>query len=110
MSDLDRIGEPSPKSVDKIAEEEERAIISDSRRKTRVSNVKNWCYIVIVSFFTVSIIVLILIRILHLILPSEKDWLNKEQLANINDFFVDGSIGGLVVGFLKSDIIDKDKL
>ncbi len=69
MSDLDRIGEPSPKSIDKIAEEEERAIISDSRRKTRVNNVKNWCYIVVISFFTLSIITIILIRILHLVLP-----------------------------------------
>jgi t-SNARE complex subunit (syntaxin) len=61
MSDLDRIGEPSPKSVDRIAEEEEQAIISGSRRKTRVNNVKNWCYIIVISFFTLSIIVVILL-------------------------------------------------
>lgn len=110
MSDLDKISEPAPKRVDKIAEEEEHAIISDSRRKTRVNNVKNWCYIVLIGFFTFAIIAIILIRILHLVLPANHEWLTKEQLANINDFFVDGSIGGLVVGFLKSDVIDKEKL
>jgi len=35
MSDLDRIGEVSPKRVDKIAEEEETAIIADSKKKNK---------------------------------------------------------------------------
>jgi len=44
-----------------------------------------------------------------MILPVSYLWLSKDQLSSINDFFVDGSIGGLVVGLLKSNILDKEK-
>ncbi|MDB5006533.1 MAG: hypothetical protein JWP45_926 [Mucilaginibacter sp.] len=40
-----------------------------------------------------------------MILPQKLYWLTKEQLASLNDFFVDSSIGGLLVGVFKSKII-----
>lgn len=107
MSGLDRIGETSPRRVDHIAEEEEKAIIEDSKRKRKTDNVKNWIYIVILCLFTIATVAVILIRILHLILPIKNDWLTKEQIANINDFFVSGGIGATIVKLFNSVVSDK---
>lgn len=42
-----------------------------------------------------------------MLVKAEYQWLNKEELGRLDEFFVDGSIGALVVGFLKSKILDK---
>ena len=107
MSDLDRIGETSPRSVDFIAEEEEKAIVAGSRRKRRIDNVKNWIYISILCLFTLAIVIVVLIRIVHLVLPLKYDWLTKEQISNINDFFVSGGVGATVVKLFNSVVSDK---
>jgi hypothetical protein len=109
MSDLDKIGERAPKKVDRIAEEEENANVAGSKRKTRVSNVKNWCVIAIMIVFTGLIIFLIIVRVLQLIVPARYIWLSQEQIKNINEFFVDGSLGGLVVTFFRAQIMDDKK-
>ena len=109
MADLDRIGEEAPKRVDAIAQEEERSIIANSRRNTRVSNVRNICYIGILIIFSLLIVFIIVIRVAQLLIPVDRVWLNAAQIKEINEFFVDGSIGGLVVSFFKSAVVQDKK-
>ena len=102
--ELNKINEGQPVKPDRRAFQEEKdyRYLGQKRRFGAL----NWCFIVFIWVCVISVGGIIVIKILHILLPSKYCWLAKELLANINDFFVDGSIGGLVVGFLKSNIID----
>lgn len=53
----------------------------------------------------IAITFLLIAKITCLLLPSNIVWLNKDQVSKLDEFFMDGSIGGLVVGFFKSVIL-----
>ncbi|GAA4327892.1 hypothetical protein GCM10023149_31620 [Mucilaginibacter gynuensis] len=106
-NDLDRISENQHPRPDYRANLENRALYKKHIREARRFGAINWCFIIFVWVCLISVGGIIVIKILHVLLPQQYCWLKKEQLDNINDFFVDGSIGGLVVGFLKSSIMDK---
>lgn len=110
--DLDRINEgPLNPNLDSDAKAQLEAndLFKKSKRYNRRTSAINWCYILFAWFCLISVSAVVLAKILHFLLPMKDLWLNKQQLADINDFFVDGSIGALVVGFVKSGIIDKEK-
>lgn len=112
MDQLESINEgldPHNTIADTTSRLEADKLFKQHRRDTRKYGAINWCFIVFVWVCLISVGAVILIRILHMVLPSTWCWLTKEQLSNMSDFFFDGGIGGIVVGFLKSSIIDKDK-
>jgi len=109
--DLSRINEtPVSDTVpDQLARNEANNLFKKSSRDNRRFGTINTAFIILVWLSIIIVVLLLAIRIAHMILPVSYLWLSKDQLSSINDFFVDGSIGGLVVGLLKSNILDKEK-
>lgn len=105
IRNLDKINEPSIPSDGK-SKLEERALYHKHRRIIRRANTINWCFVIFIWICLVVICAVVVIKVWHMIMPEKMYWLNKEQLAALNDFFVDGSIGGLLVGIFKSKIIE----
>ena len=54
--------------------------------------------LLVVSF--VIIISVILIRVYALVAPHRCQWLTEEQDAKIDEFFVHGTIGAIIAGYL----------
>jgi hypothetical protein len=107
--DLDKIADNPSVHPDTKANLEAEKLFKKHRRELRRFGALNWCFIVLVWVCLISVGGIIIVRILHMILPDKYCWLTKEQLSNMSEFFFDGGIGGIVVGVLKSNIIDKEK-
>ncbi|MDP9078647.1 MAG: hypothetical protein M3O71_14545 [Bacteroidota bacterium] len=108
-NNLDKITEASTVAPDNKANLEYKDLFHKHIRDKRRFGAINWCFIIFVWICLISVGGIIVIRILHMLLPSKYCWMTKEQLSGMNEFFFDGGVGGLVVGFLKSSIIDKEK-
>jgi len=108
--DLSRINEPVAVTVpDQLSRHELNNKFKKSRRDNRRFGTINTAFSILVWISMVMVCLLVLARTAHMILPVTVHWLTKDQLSSINDFFVDGGLGGLVVGLLKSNILDKEK-
>ena len=106
MIDLDKIIETSPIKPDHRAYLEARSLYDIHKRKARRANTVNWCFIIFIWICLIVVCGVVVIKVWHMILPQRLYWLTKDQLAALNDFFVDSSIGGLLVGIFKSKIIE----
>lgn len=60
----------------------------------------------------ITIIIIVLVgglRLLHLILPESCKWLTEEQTFKIDEFFIHGTFGALIVEFLRDKMPKKKK-
>ena len=73
----------------------------EQNRKERLKNVINWIFIVFVCIISLVATIVIGMRLLHLVLSLERQWMTPEQLQNIDKLFFSGAIGGLLVTYLK---------
>ena len=63
----------------------------------------------VVLVIIVSILALIgVIRMSFLILPACSRWLNDAEIAKIDEFFIHGTVGALVVEFLRDKMSNKE--
>jgi hypothetical protein len=107
LGGLDKINEPSV-PTDGKSKLEYQDLYHKHRRKRRRANTVNWCFVIFIWICLIVVCAVVVIKVWHMVLPEKLYWLNKEQLAALNDFFVDGSIGGLLVGIFKSKIIESE--
>lgn len=107
QDELNRINDPATPLDDKRAHLEFHDLFRKSNRKHLREGAINIGFIVFVWVCLLSVSAVVVIKLWHMVFPQNYCWLVKEQLNQLNDFFVDGSIGGLVVGVLKSNIMGK---
>jgi len=100
--DLGAINEPSlPIEGDQRAKKELTEFFSEHRRKERVKNTLNWIFIgfiIVTAFIAISVIS---IRLIHLVLPANKQWLTNDQVQGIDKLFFSGAIGGFLASYFK---------
>jgi hypothetical protein len=100
--DTSRIAESDIPPGDKQARKEERGLAGNRRiRLNRTENIVHWAKIVIIIIFVLVFIAAVVCRILHLFLPAGKKWLSLEEVANIDEFFIHGTIGAIVYEAMK---------
>ena len=105
---IGNIYEPKQPKPDRKAEQEENDIVNKGKRDGQF---KNHVHLAKLSFIWVCfacVVALVLGKSILLILPTKERWLTPDQISNLNEFFTDGSIGGLVVSFFKSIMENKE--
>lgn len=86
---------------DAIAKKELRIKYGELNRTERVKNVQNWVFIVFIIIVSAIAIGTVAIRLLHLGLPPDRHWLTADQVQGIDKIFFSGTIGGLLVNYVK---------
>ena len=111
MSDLSRISDTDIHSVDSDARKEKDTYYPNkAKRDNREANVLHWAFVVFTWIAFGLVILLVITKVVHTILPEDSyfRWLRtKEEMSRLDEFFTDGSVGGLLVGFFKSNILKK---
>lgn len=108
MADISKIQETSPPVVDKKAQLEERIFLAKEKRKNRMEGASHWITIILLWLIIAIILTVGICRLLHLILPPRSQWLTKEMISQIDEFFIHGTFGALIVGFLRDKISKKE--
>lgn len=108
MSDISQIQESSPPLPDKGSQREAKYLLAKQSRKNRMEGTTHWITIVLLYIIVVIILGVGVCRFIHLILPPCRQWLTKEQLSDIDEFFVHGTFGALIVAFLRDKISKKE--
>jgi hypothetical protein len=98
---LDAITEETNIPEDPTSKKERDKYYGEHKRKERFKNVMNWvfiCFIIIISIVATGTIG---VRIVHLILPPDRQWMSAEQIQGIDKLFFSGAIGGILVSYFK---------
>ena len=90
-----------PNIDDPISEKELKNKFGELNRAERVKNVFNWVFIVFIIIVSTVVILTVAVRLLHLGLPIERHWLTVEQIQGIDKLFFSGTVGGLLVNYVK---------
>ena len=98
---LDLITESIHPSEDYKAKQERDKYFGEHKRKERVKNVMNWVFISFIIIVSAVATYAICIRLIHLALSANQQWLTAEQVQSIDKLFFSGAIGGLLVGYFK---------
>lgn len=92
---------------DKKSEQEAFHRFAAAKRANQMHNTRHWSLIFFIWFSLFILIGLIVFRLWHVMMPAGARWLPAPDLARIDEIFVDGSIGALLVGFFQEFIIGK---
>lgn len=99
--DYSRISEPDiPSGNNRKEQREEEYLLNKMGRDNKMEVTIHLCKraLLVVSFAV--IILFILIRVFVLIAPKCWIWLSQEQISNLDEFFVHGTIGAIVASYL----------
>lgn len=98
--DPSRIPNPTPPTLSRKEEKEQESLLKEMDRKNKMDGTSFWWKraLLVVSF--VIIIIIIFIRIYCLVTPMSWHWLSEEQVSKIDEFFVHGTIGAIIAGYL----------
>lgn len=109
MSDIDKIKEGIVPKPDKIAEQQTQDFIRQCTRENREKDTKHLAFVIIMWVGTFGVSFVLFAKIYHLVAGHAYAWLDKEQLNSLDSFLTSSVIGGSIVGFFKSKIINEDK-
>ena len=90
-----------PDFFDTIGKKELKSKYDELNRTERVKNVLNWVFILFIVIISSVAILTVAIRLMHLGLPPERQWLTVDQIQGIDKLFFSGAIGGLLVNYVK---------
>jgi hypothetical protein len=79
---------------------EQEALLKDMERANRMRGTVHWwkrCFFAISFIF---LIIIIIVRLWALVTPAGWHWLTDEQTSKIDEFFVHGTIGAIIAGYL----------
>lgn len=107
MPDDFEIGEPSIPNVDRLSELEQKINFSRAKRKIEMEGIGHKITIIILIIVVSVLGIIGILRMAHLVLPHSCQWLSVEELHNIDEFFIHGTVGALVVAFLRDKIYSK---
>jgi len=80
---------------------EQKSIEGEHKRQEVIKNIIHLAIIILICISVISISITILVRIFHLVLPENLQWLTKEQINTIDHFLFSGAIGGFVAGYIR---------
>jgi len=99
---LDTIREPiQPNYNDKIAKKERQKKFDELNRSERIKNVLNWVFVYFIIIASSVAIGTVAMRLVHLALPANLQWLTTEQIQGIDKLFFSGAIGGFIGSYFK---------
>lgn len=99
---------PASLSVDKNAKNEEDDLFkSRIKRQQEIEGLGHKITKWILKIVVVILAIIGIIRMSYLILPHCWKWLKEDEVAKIDEFFIHGTIGALVVEFLRDKMTTK---
>ena len=112
ISQLDTIavdGGPHSDQSTRLAKSEERKFSGDHRRREQKKNARHWLSVGFMWVVGILVSTLLWARALHYILPESWCWLSEQRLHLMDEIFFHGTIGGLLVGFVKACLSAEDE-
>jgi hypothetical protein len=98
--DLLRIPEPPILQTGKKEEKEEHYLLKELDRQNLMRATAHWWKRVLLGVSFGIIIIIILIRVWGLVTPTCWQWLTEAQNTRIDEFFLHGTIGAIVAGYI----------
>lgn len=102
--DLERVGSDLPSNVplsDTEARKEQNDLFGDDLRHEQKKQVLHTAFLWFIRVAAFILIIAFVIRMSHFLLPTKWCWLTEEQLQGLDKFLFSGTLGGLVVAFIK---------
>ncbi|HWJ24957.1 MAG TPA: hypothetical protein VNS32_00345 [Flavisolibacter sp.] len=99
-----QIEEPVIPPIDKESKKEDGYNLNRSQRQEEMESTGHKISIILLKIAVVVLAAIGLVRISYLILPHQWQWLDAEQVFKIDEFFIHGTIGALLVEFLRGKI------
>ena len=96
-------------AIDKKAEEELRAFVSESKRSNREKNVKHWAFVILLWLGVIAYTFVLFAKVWHLLCSEHYAWLTKNQQDNLNEFLTSSIIGGAVTSLFRAKIGSTDQ-
>ena len=103
-SNLDSVGSELPSSgelPDGEARKEETDLFGDELRHEQKKQVLHTAFLWFIRVAAFVLIIAFVIRMAHFLLPEKYCWLSADQLQGLDKFLFSGTLGGLVVAFIK---------
>jgi len=108
LSDFPEITEDENLPIDKKANQELENLLKRNKRQEEMENVAHRITIFILWAVIITLTIVGLIRISFLVLPVKYEWLTGEQINYIDEFFIHGTIGAILIEFLKKRLSKKE--
>lgn len=102
--DLTDIAEPiGLNNNDQMAKNEDENLYKKNadRRSDRFKTALHRCSIGLIYSVSIVGIIAICIRILHMVMPSDCQWLTVTQIQEIDKLFFSGAIGGFIASYMR---------
>lgn len=110
-AELGQIGEPVPVSASlssKRAEMEETSLFDTAKRRGQIARAKHQVVLAGIYIGALLILAFVIIRVWHIVMPVEQQWLTFEALSKIDSTGVSALFGAVVaIGIEK--FIEKNK-
>lgn len=106
--DVSKITEPQIPQTGKEENKEDLFFKNKLARENKMNATIHVCKRVLLVVSFAIIIAIILIRVFVLVAPKEWLWLTEEQTSKIDEFFVHGTIGAIVAGYLGKYFREKE--
>jgi len=93
--------EPQFDSGDKKAIKEQDKVFGEHNRSERLKNVTNWAFIFFVVVASVILVGVFAVRMAHLAISPQYQWLTNDQIQSIDKLFFSGAVGGVLANYYK---------
>ncbi len=100
--------ESSIPKVDDLAKEEQESLINSAKRKEHNKATSHKITTFLLWAIVIIVVVIGGIRLIHLVLPENCQWLKPEALSKIDEFFIHGTVGAILAKFLENKISLKE--
>lgn len=97
-----------PPIDDKAKKEQDDLFVKRLKMQGQLEGIGHNITIWILRIVVILLIAIGVIRMLYLVFPCNWKWLTEEQIHKIDEFFIHGTVGALVVAFLRDKISMKD--
>jgi hypothetical protein len=108
LIDISQIIEPAVPETGKEENKEDEFFKNKLARENKMNATIHICKRVLLVVSFIIIIIVILIRVYALVTPHCWQWLTEEQNTKIDEFFVHGTIGAIIAGYLGKYFKEKE--
>jgi hypothetical protein len=86
----------TPAPPDAKARLEEQRLFGDAKRSERYKSCIHWISVIAIALIGLTIVAVLIARIIHLILPTNRQWLTSEQAHSLDEYLFSGTVGGVL--------------
>jgi hypothetical protein len=98
---LNSIEEPKIISNDDLAKQELKAQFGKTNRNEKTKKILHKIFLAFVYCVSIVGIIIVCIRLIHLVINKDFQWLSEEQIQSIDKLFFSGAIGGFIANYVK---------